>query len=159
MLTRFTLTPPLPLIARLGFDDRARDIANDGLRGLLARFCLDYLLRLACSRVWTPKTQPVGSSCHLVIWILLIFSVIKNKFCGNQFGAKMWFLLADEIRTKSDYDHIFWLRAPRRVLRSFLEVPFIFLRSKLFAFETFPNTKYILMSLDGIMENFQRTSQ
>ena len=33
----------------------------DALRALLARFCLDYLICLACSLVWTPKTQPGGS--------------------------------------------------------------------------------------------------
>ena len=61
MLTRFVLAPPLPLIARLGFDDRFLDFFNDSLRALLARFYSVYLLRLACSRVWTPKLNQVAA--------------------------------------------------------------------------------------------------
>ena len=40
--------------------------SNNGLRALLARFCLKYLLRLACLRVWTPKTEPGGSFWCLI---------------------------------------------------------------------------------------------
>ena len=96
-----------------------------------ARIACSVLLRLFPSLGLLVSVETKNSTswqqlppCYLN---LRIFSVIENKFCGNQFGAKIWFLLADEIRAKSDNDHIFWLRAPRRVLRSFLEVPFSWL--------------------------------
>ena len=42
------------------------------------------------------------------------------------FGWNLVFFL-DEISSKTENYHIFWLRAPRWVLRSFLEVPFSWL--------------------------------